>query len=69
MFSRKLSRKSSFERLEDRRVLATLTVSLATDAQTPVEDGKLTLREAIQYINEDFIPLPDEFSPGGTLRR
>jgi hypothetical protein len=40
-----------FERLEDRRVLATLTVSVSSDGPIANNDGNLTLREAIAYVN------------------
>ena len=40
------------EQLEDRRMLATLTVSTNTDSSVlPVNDGILELREAITYVN------------------
>jgi len=49
----------SLERLEDRRMLATVTVT--TLAENPslaiVDDGQITLREAIQYVNGDFLPI------------
>jgi hypothetical protein len=48
-----------FEQLEDRRVLATIPVTLTSDALNPVNDGEITLREAISYVNGDPVPLAD----------
>jgi hypothetical protein len=50
------SRPLRFEALEDRRVLAVLLVGAAganseNPTSTPVDDGVLTLREAIGYVN------------------
>jgi hypothetical protein len=53
-------RHPRFENLEDRRVLATLTVNLPGDAAVPIDDGNLTIREAIAYINSDAIPGPQD---------
>ncbi len=48
------------EHLEDRRMLATLTVSVDYDGLIDTDDGTLTLREAIAYVNGDAQPeLPD----------
>ncbi len=45
------SRKSTFELLEDRRVLATLTVGTIQDS-LEFGSGQLTLREAIAIVND-----------------
>ncbi|QEG34894.1 choice-of-anchor Q domain-containing protein [Bythopirellula goksoeyrii] len=57
-----LSNHFGFEVLEERRVLATLTVSLNSDEPFPVEDGELTLREALVYVNGTSVPLAGEFA-------
>ncbi|MCA9242175.1 MAG: hypothetical protein KDA37_18315 [Planctomycetales bacterium] len=45
-----------FEQLEDKRVLATLTVSSDSDSGVvDPDDGIVTLREAIQYVNKDYL--------------
>ena len=49
-----------FERLEDRRLLATIPVTLSSDAVSPVDDGEITLREAIQYVNGVNVPDTDK---------
>lgn len=44
------------ETLKDRRLLATIPVTLNSDSLVPdPTDGEITLREAVQYISEDFI--------------
>lgn len=50
-----------FEELEQRRMLAVLNVSLTGDGLSPFEDGKLTLREATQYVSGLWVPQPGEF--------
>jgi hypothetical protein len=40
--------------------LATLQVTLNTDALEKVGDGQLTLREAIRYVNGEDVPLGDQ---------
>ena len=53
----KSSRRLRHEQLEDRRMLATLTVSTHSDSGVvPVNDGILHLREAIAYVNNTVIP-------------
>ena len=50
-----------FEQLEDRRMLATIPVSLATDAANPTDlDNGITLREAITYVNTGDVPNGDQ---------
>jgi len=49
-----------FEQLEDRRMLSTIPVTLASDAASPVDDGEITLREAIQYVNGVTVPAADQ---------
>lgn len=44
-------RRLRHEYLEDRCMLATLTVNLNTDGAVPTNDGNLTFREAIAYVN------------------
>lgn len=51
-----------FDRLEDRRVLATLTVNVAADSALSVDgegidDGDLTLREAFAIVNGTYEPV------------
>lgn len=49
-----------FESLEDRRVLATIPVTLNADAPMPSgADGGITLREAITYVNTQSVPQGD----------
>src|SRR5690606_30690670 len=48
------------EQLEDRRLLATISVTLISDAASPVGDGEITLREAISYVNGDPVPEGDQ---------
>lgn len=48
--------RPSHERLEHRRVLATLTVNTAADSVPDDNDGVLTIREAIAYVNGDETP-------------
>lgn len=55
--SRQISR--GIEQLEDRRLLSTIPVTLASDAANPVNDGKITIREAIAYVNGEFVPPED----------
>ncbi|MDC0936619.1 hypothetical protein OAS39_10055 [Pirellulales bacterium] len=55
------SRRLRYENLEDRRMLATLTVTVADDF-IDEDDGILTLREAIGYVNDDIVPIGDEFN-------
>ncbi len=51
------SRLLHHEQLEDRRMLATLTISTSADSGVvPVNDGILHLREAITYVNKTVIP-------------
>lgn len=57
------SRKVRFESLEDRRMLAVLTVNSSDDFASNNDDGILTLREAIAVINEAY----DPGIPGGDL--
>lgn len=60
----------TFEHLEDRRVLATIPVTLASDAADPTDqDNGITLREAVAYVN-GVVPDADDlaiidFSNGG----
>jgi len=51
------SRTPRFESLEDRRVLATLTVNADYDSMADIDDGNLTLREAIRVVNDDYNPV------------
>lgn len=50
------------EQLEDRRVLATLTVSITSDGIIAENDGNLTLREAIAYVNLTSTPGPADLA-------
>ena len=61
-------RSLGVERLEDRRVLATLTVNVTSDAALDsfgdgLDDGSLTLREAIAAANGTYTPV----NPSGDL--
>ncbi|TWT88714.1 hypothetical protein Mal64_22020 [Pseudobythopirellula maris] len=56
-------RRARFEALEDRRVLATLTINSDADAFSNVNDGSLTLREAIDIVNGDYLPADIPGSP------
>lgn len=56
-------RRLHIDPLEDRRMLATLTVNTLSDAavdanNSPVDDHQLTPREAIAFVNRDFVPGP-----------
>lgn len=51
------------ERLEDRCMLATLTVNLDTDT-VPTNDGNLSLREAIAYVSGTAIPFSLDLASG-----
>ena len=56
------------EQLEDRRMLATLTVSVDDDGAIAENDGNLTLREAVAYVNQDAFPgVNDQAHITGTL--
>lgn len=55
-------RKITSERLEDRRMLATLVVNSDADTLLPVNDGDLTLREAIQYVSGEVVPSLDRLA-------
>lgn len=60
-------RKSGVELLEDRNLLATLTVNVLGDdvdafGEPIRNDGELTLRDAIAYVNGDFVPLPGDLA-------
>jgi hypothetical protein len=50
------------EQLEDRAMLATLTVSVNGDGSILPNDGNLTLREAIAYVNGDAEPLAGDLA-------
>ena len=50
--------KLGVERLEDRRMLAVLTVNNVDDVDIDPNAGGLTLREAIAYVNGDVTPQP-----------
>ncbi len=63
--SRQIGR--GLEYLEDRRLLATIPVTLASDAASPVDDGEITLREAITYVNEGIAPPNDLALINGNL--
>ncbi len=57
------------EQLEDRSMLATLTVNITADT-VPTNDGNLSLREAIAYVSGTANPLPVDLASGriqGTL--
>ena len=53
-------RRLRHEPLEDRRMLATLTVNVLHDnvdmSGNPLDEGDLTLRDAIAYVNQAFSP-------------
>jgi len=51
-------KKLACEQLEERRVLATLSVNVAGEnpSSGTLNDGDLTLREAIIYVNQDSAP-------------
>jgi hypothetical protein len=51
------SRSLRFERFEERRLLATLTVNLTSDGALS-DDGNLTLREALAYVNQTAVAGP-----------
>ena len=53
------SRKPRFEILEDRRMLAVLTVNSDADFEFNNDNGSLTLREAIAVVNRDYVPDPN----------
>ncbi len=72
-------RSLKVELLESRRVLATLLVNSASDGASPsnasdLDDGNLTLREAVRIVNGDYEPTSingdptqiDDFSTIGT---
>ncbi len=63
--SRQIGR--GFEQLEDRRLLATISVTLASDAASPADDGEITLREAITYVNTQVVPPNDLATINGNL--
>jgi hypothetical protein len=50
------SRPMRIEQLEDRSMLATLTLSVNTDGAIANNDGNLTIREAIAYVNGTATP-------------
>ncbi len=62
-------RSMRFESLEDRRMLATLTVnSLSENIDlVPNNNGELTLREAIQYVNVDALAEPLDIESNGVV--
>ena len=51
-----VSRRLRHEILEDRRMLATLTVNVDYDVSSNNDDGSLTLREAIAVVSGTFTP-------------
>lgn len=65
-------RSLGLELLEDRRVLATLTLNVTHDdtdqfGNPLVNDGDLTLRDAIAYINGDFDPQQNDIQSNGVV--
>jgi len=55
-------RRLRHEHLEGRHMLATLTVSVNSDGSILPNDGNLTLREAIAYVNRDAEPLAGDLT-------
>ena len=53
-------RRLRHEQLEDRRMLAVLAVSVDNDGLIAPNDGDLTLREAIAYVNGTANPQGDD---------
>lgn len=49
-------RNAKFELLEDRRMLAVLTVNSFADSASNIDNGTLTLREAIAVVNDAYNP-------------
>ncbi|MCO6043794.1 hypothetical protein NG895_07730 [Aeoliella sp. ICT_H6.2] len=52
-------RRLKCEALEDRRVLAVVTVTQAGDPGIDTDDNAIDLREAIAYVNLDEVPVSD----------
>lgn len=66
---RSYSTRLRIEALESRRMLATLTVNTDSDVVDAsgnplINDGNLTLRDALAYVNGDAQPGPNEAVPG-----